>query len=132
MTIQPVTLNLPKSFYNQILRRAEISFRTVEEELLDVVASAIPITEELSDSLATAVQDLELLDDESLWRAARSRMPSESSQEMERFHFKREREGISEEEKQVLSGLVYQYGRTMLVRAKAAAILNNRGHDHWY
>jgi len=129
MSIQPVTLHLPKSLYNQIRRKAEKSHRTVEAEILEVVASAIPASDELPDELAQAIADLKLLDDESLWRAARSHLPAESSSVMERLHLKRQQEGLSEIEVQSLAGLVRQYERAMLVRAQASALLKNRGHD---
>ncbi len=129
MNVQPVTLNLPKSLYNRIRRRAEKSRRTVEAELLDVVAAAIPASEELSEELADAILGLQLLEDESLWRAARSHLPAESVTEMERLHQKRQQEGLSETEIQTLNGLMRQYERFMLVRAQAAVLLNQRGHD---
>jgi len=129
MSVQPVTLHLPRSLYNQIRRRAEKSCRTVEAELLDVVASAIPASDELPEELAEAISNLNLLDDDSLWRAARSHLPSESSSAMEQLHFKHQQEGLSEAEIQTLAGLVKQYERAMLVRAQAAVLLKNRGHD---
>ncbi len=73
MTIQPITLNLPGHLYNRLKRRAEQAHRTVEAELLEVVASAVPVADELP--------------------------------------------------------LVRQYERVMLVRAHAAALLKQRGHD---
>ena len=98
-------------------------------ELLDVVAAAIPASEELPELLAAAVADLELLDDDALWRAARTRLDSEQSAQMEALHIKRQAEGLSVAEEQTLSGLVFCYERSMLVRAQPAALLKARGHD---
>jgi hypothetical protein len=72
MTSQSVTLNLPGPLYDQLKRRAEQSHRTVEAELLEVVASAVPVVDDLPVDLAEAIAPLALLDDEALWRAARS------------------------------------------------------------
>jgi plasmid stability protein len=129
MSVHPITLSLPKSIYNRLRKRAEKSRRSVEMELLDVVAAAIPASEELPDLLAAAVADLELLDDDALWRAARTRLDSEQSAQMEALHIKRQGEGLSAAEEQTLSGLVFRYERSMLVRAQAAALLKARGHD---
>jgi len=129
MTLQPVTVRLPKSLYNQIRRRAEMSARSMEEELLDVVASAMPASEELPEDMVNALSALELLDDESLKRAARSHLPVEAVQEMEALHLKRQEHGLNEMEKQTLAGLLQQYERSMLVRAQAATILQQRGYD---
>jgi hypothetical protein len=48
---------------------------------------------------------------------------------MERLHLKRQREGLTENETQALNNQVHQYEQTMLIRAQAAALLKQRGHD---
>lgn len=129
MSVQPVTLNLPSALYTQIKRRAERSRRSVEAELLELVATAVPVGDELPADLSEAISPLNLLDDEALWRAARSRLAPEAAAEMERLHLRRQHEGLSEAEAQTLAGLVRQYERAMLVRAQAAALLKQRGFD---
>jgi plasmid stability protein len=129
MTSQSVTLNLPGPLYDRLKRRAEQSHRTVEAELLEVVASAVPVADDLPVELAEAISPLALLDDETLWRAARSHLPTEAAERMECLHLKRQKEGLTEIETQTLAGLVRQYERAMLVRAQAMALLKERGHD---
>jgi plasmid stability protein len=129
MSVHPITLSLPKSIYNRLRKRAEESRRSVEMELLDVVTAAMPASEELPEALAAAVADLELLDDDALWRAAHTRLESDQSAQMESLHFKRQSEGLSAVEAQTLDGLVARYERSLLVRAQAAALLKARGHD---
>ncbi len=129
MAVQSITLNLPSALYNRLKRRSEQTRRTVEAELLEVVATAVPVGDELPPDLAEAISPLALLDDEALWRAARSHLPAEAASQMEEMHLKRQREGLSEAEQQTLSRLVRQYERAMLVRAQAAALLKQRGHD---
>ena len=129
MTAQPVTLNLPGALYDLLKRRAEQARRTVEAELLEVVVAAVPVADELPADLAEAVSPLALLDDESLWRAARSHLPVESAAQLESLHLKRQREGLTDAEAQTLAALVRQYERAMLVRAQAATLLKQRGHD---
>jgi len=129
MAVQSVTLNLPVPLYNQIKRRAEQAHRTVEVELLDVVATAVPIAESLPADLAEALSPLPLLDDEALWRAAQSHLPGKVAAQLEALHLKRQREGLTEAETQTCAGLVRQYERAMLIRAQAAALLKQRGYD---
>ncbi len=129
MTMQPVTLNLPSALYNRLKRRAESAHRTVEAELLEVVATAVPEDDRLSAELESAITPLALLDDDALWRAARSRLSSEASAQLEALHFKRQRDGLTDLEAQTTRSLVGQYERTMLVRAAAAALLKRRGYD---
>ncbi len=129
MSSHAVTLHLPGSVFDRYRRRAERTRRTVEAELLEVVSTTDPEDESLPADLEAAVSQLEALADEDLWRAARSRLPAEASERLEALHFKQRDEGLSEEEKSTLTGLLREYERTMLVRAKAAQVLKDRGHD---
>lgn len=129
MAVQSVTLNLPGALYDRLKHRAEQTHRSVEAELVEVVATAVPVADELPDNLAEALSPLSLLDDEALWRAARSHLPTEAASQLESLHLKRQREGLTEAEAQTLAVLVRQYERAMLVRAQAAVLLKQRGHD---
>ncbi len=129
MSAHAVTLELPSSLYRQYQQRAEETRRSIEAELLDAVAAAAPETEKLPQDLADAVSELEILDDEELWRAARSTFSAEESSRLEALHFKRQDEGLTEVEQGQASRLVRRYERVMLVRAHAAKLLKERGHD---
>lgn len=129
MTVHAVTLHVPSLLYEQLKRRAEQAQRTVEAELLDIVVTSVPIGDDLPADFAEAITPLELLDDEALWRSARCSLPAETATQMEDLHLKRQREGLTDSEVKTLDGLVRQYERTMLVRAQAAALLKERGHD---
>lgn len=129
MTGQSVTLHLPGPLYDRLKRQAERAHRTVEGALLEVVAKAVPVDDDLPEDLAEAISHLVLLDDAALWRAARSHLPTEVTAQMEGLHLKRQKDGLTEVEAQTLAGLVRQYERTMLVRAQATALLQERGHD---
>ena len=129
MTVQPVTVQVPSVLYDRIKRRADQSHRPVEVELLDLVAISIPGGDELPDDLAEAIASLTLLDDQALWRAARSRLAADIATRLEDLHRKRQREGLTGNETQEAEVLVRQYERIMLVRAQAAALLKDRGYD---
>lgn len=129
MSLHPVTVNIPAKLYTRIKRRAAQAHRSVEDEMLEAIATAMPLDEKLSDELEEAISHLKLLDDQALWRAARNRLPSKVSNQLENLHLKRQREGLTESEEQTLAHLIRQYERTMLVRAEAAGLLKQRGHD---
>ena len=129
MSTQDVTIHLPDVLYERLKRRAEQSRRSVEDELIDVLAAAVPVGDELPPELAEAVSSLSTLDDDALWQAARSRMPAESAERLEELNFKRQREGLAAVEREEAASLLQQYERAMLVRAQAAALLGERGHD---
>jgi hypothetical protein len=89
----------------------------------------VPIANQLSADLEAAISPLGLLDDEALWRAARSTFPPDAARQLEELHLKRQYEGLTEAEAQTTAALVQQYERAMLVRAQAATLLKHRGHD---
>jgi len=129
MPEQTVTLTLPEPLYDTLKHRAQQHQRSVEAETLNVLATSVALADALPSDLASAVAPLALLDDASLWRAARTPLAAEAAERMEELHLKRQREGLTEAETQTLAQLVHQYERAMLVRAQAAALLRQRGHQ---
>ena len=129
MSTQTLTLHLPDQLYARLQQRAQESNRTLEAELLEVLSTAVPADESLPHPLAEDVARLDDMDDAELWQAARSRLSEEASAQLEDLHFERQREGLSESEARTLAELVGQYERSMLIRARAAALLKLRGHD---
>lgn len=129
MAAQAVTVNLPGPLYERLARRATKTHRTVEAEIVDAVATLPEEPDELPADMAEAIAALHLLDDEDLWRAARQTLAPEKAESIERLHLKRQREGLSAPEVEALATLMREYTRIMLVRARAAALLKQRGYD---
>ena len=129
MPTQMVTLNMPGPLYDQLMHRAVETQRSFEEETLDVLATALPGQDELPADLKEAIDSLAVLDDAALWRVATSRLADDVASELEALHDKRDCVGLTENESQQLAALVRRYERHMLVRAQAAALLRERGHD---
>jgi hypothetical protein len=129
MTSQTLTLQIPGALYSQLKQRADRARRSVEAETLELLAVTVPASEGLSADVQQVLTSLALLDDEALRRAACSRLGSEAAAELEALHSKQQREGLTEPEAQRRDDLVRQYERAMLVRAQAAALLRQRGHD---
>jgi len=120
---------MPSTLYDRIKRRAEQAHRSIEAELLEAVAMAVPAADELSPDLAEAISSLAHLDDEILQRAARSHFSAEKAAELEVLHLKRQDEGLTEDEARRAAELTRQYERAMLIRAQAMALLMQRGYD---
>jgi len=129
MTTQNLILSIPEALYHQIKQRAQHSNRSVEDETLELLASAVPAKDILPEELTNVVAPLGLLDNDSLWRAARSHLAAEAASELETLHMKRQREGLTSSEQQTLAALMRQYERALLIRARAAALLHERGFD---
>jgi len=129
MTLETVTLHLPDMIYRQIKRRAQRMRRSVEDELVVVVSSALPTLDDLPADIADELAQLAYLTDAELWQAARTTLPLRDSERMQALLLKRQREGLSAAEGREAKRLVHRADRTMLVRAQAAVLLKERGHD---
>jgi plasmid stability protein len=127
--MRTMTLQVPEVLYTRLKERAAQTNRSVEAEVLDVLAGAVPGTEELPADLEAAISALAVLDDTALWEAARSRLPADTATTMEQLHFKRQCDGLTQAERTGLAAQIQDYERQMLVRAQAAALLHKRGHD---
>ncbi len=129
MSTQAITLQVPLSIYEFFRNRARQTHRSVEGELLELAATAVAEADRLAPDLAEAVAGLKILDDEALWRAARTRLPAGRQNQIEALNFKQQSEGLSQAERQRQEQLLNACDRVMLVRAHAARLLKERGHD---
>lgn len=130
MAAQAVTVNLPEALYERLARRATRTRRTLEAELVEAITTSLPEEpDELPADMAEAIAALHLLDDEDLWRAARTCLAPEKAAQLEELHIKRQGEGLSASEVEALAMFMKEYTRIMLVRSRAAALLKQRGHD---
>ncbi|MEA2604315.1 MAG: hypothetical protein QOF89_5307 [Acidobacteriota bacterium] len=129
MAAHAITLRLPAPLYDHFQSRAERAHRSLEAELLDAVATVAEGEEELSLDMAKAIGDLELLDDEELWRVAQNHLSDDVRSQLEALNFKQQRETLTPGEKDTLEQLVHQYDQAVLLRAEAARLLKERGHE---
>lgn len=129
MSAHAITLHLPETLYERFLQRARWSRRSLETELLEAVAAAAPAESELPPDLLNEMDALGALADDDLWLLARQAMPFESGAALEALHVKQQGGGLSPVEDAERARLLHEYERTMLIRAQAAKLLKDRGHD---
>ena len=126
---QTLTVELPSGLYVHIKKRAEGASRSVEDEVLELLAATVPMAEQADSDLREAISSLELLDNADMERAARSHLLAEFAAELETLHLKQQREPLTDGELKRCAELVRAYERSMLIRAHAAALLKKRGVD---
>ena len=129
MAAHAVTLRLPDPLYARFSSRAERAQRSLEAELLEAVATIAAAEEESTREVAEAVAALELLSDAELWRAARSPLMESDRSRLEALNLKQQQESLTRAEQETLERLLLQYDRAVLLRAEAARLLKERGHD---
>lgn len=129
MAIQNVTIGLSDTLYQQVKQRARRMHRSVEEEVVAVVEDALPVLDALPVKVADELDQMAFLSDDELRNAARSSMTSAENQRMQALLLKLQDMGLSPVETNEAEDLVQRQERTMLLRARATALLMDRGKD---
>lgn len=86
----------------------------------------------LSPELQKELQDMALFTDKALWKTAKTAQPIKSQKKLRELNHKQQKEGedsLTQAEKALQHDLVKEYQRYMLLRAHAAVLLKERGHD---
>ena len=129
MALQTVTVHLPEMLYRQVARRAQRMRRSVEDELVEVVSTAMPTMEALPSDIVDDLEQLTYLTDAEMWEAARTTLPRQNSERMQALVLKRQGASLTAVEERELKRLTHLADRAMLVRAQAAVLLKERGHN---
>jgi hypothetical protein len=129
MAVHPVTINLPEQVYRQIKRAADAARRPLDQVVAEAVAAAAPVMDTPASSLRAELAQMAYLNDAALWKAARSTLSGAQRQQLEALHDKQQRAGLTQDEQAQEQALVRLYRETLLVRAQAVALLQQRGYD---
>lgn len=129
MSTRKVTIELPVQVYDEIERAAERAHRPVGDVMIEALMAAGPMTGQEDDRSRSAVAHLAYLNDAALWQAARSSMTPKQRERLEELHIEQQSRPLTDAEWTEEQALVKLYRETILLRARAAAILKQRGYD---
>ncbi|MEI2691064.1 MAG: hypothetical protein V9H69_15670 [Anaerolineae bacterium] len=124
-----VILDLPAPLYQRVRRTAESMRRSVEDVLLDSVATALPPLTGLPTEISDDLVSLAFLNDKALWEVARSSLPGEHHDRLDNLLAKKGQGRLTEQEQHTLDQLVDDYEMLVLRRSQAALLLQRRGYD---
>jgi hypothetical protein len=129
MSTQDVTLPLPETLYLRLKQTAQATQQTITDVLLHAVRIGSPPSwEETPAAFQADVAALDRLDDEALWRVARSCRTEADIARLQELLEKNSEEQLTEAEREELTQLRFEADRLMLRKAHAAALLRWRGH----
>jgi hypothetical protein len=129
MASPPLIVQLPDLLYDSLRARAEQSKRTVQEELVHLVSMVVPFQPALPADLQHELDQLGSLSDDRLWEAAKSRVADASIDRLDELSDERRNRPLTTMEQAEQTQLLQECDRVMLVRAQAAQLLQQRGHD---
>lgn len=129
MSGQTVKVTIPADLYERLSRQARQRRRSVEDEVVLALATAVPADDDIPSDVAATLRSMVALDDDTLLGLAQSRVAEEAAARLDELGDKRQRIGLNEAELREAEDLLQQHDRVMLVRAEAAALLKQRDHD---
>jgi len=125
---QTVSIELPRSVFLKLKRVAELTHRSVGEVLVTTVNVALVEPPGLPADLANELAAMQLLSDEALWAAAHPSLSPAEQSRLSQLNRKAGERLLTKAEEAEQEHLLAAYHRSVLRRAKALAILTQRGH----
>ncbi len=124
-----VKVGLPVPLFDRLKRAAELTHRSVEDVLASTVNAALPPDPTLPAEVVDDLAALALFSDDALWAAAESSLSPAQQRRLEQLSNVADRRSLTAAESSELSQLLEQYDRSVLRRAKALAVLAQRGYQ---
>ncbi|RLC69930.1 MAG: hypothetical protein DRJ03_17940 [Chloroflexi bacterium] len=130
MSARTVTLQLPESLYIRFQQAAQATRRSLDDVLLHAVGVGSPPRWDNAPAKFQAdLAALDRLDDDALWRIARSHETEAGMERYQELLDKNADGALSAGERDALANLRIESDRFMLCKAHAAALLRWRGHQ---
>ena len=129
MTLQTVTIKLPRTVYRRLERLAATTNQSLDDVLLQTIRGNLPpsLDDVPSDSRHELRPLLDLSDDD-LWAVARSSLDSHAWQKHQRLLRKNANGTLSDRGQYELEHLRFQTDRSVLRKSFALALLKWRGY----
>lgn len=124
-----ITVDFPVATFEALQRTAQRQNRPVADVVRDLVLRELPELPSLPRDVEAELASFETLSDDVLWLVARSALTTKQQQELARLNDASQQRTLSSSEQTRQQNLVDAYDRTILRRAKAAALLQQRGHN---
>ncbi|MBX7234207.1 MAG: hypothetical protein K1X65_07475 [Caldilineales bacterium] len=129
MTVKDIVLPLPEDLYIRLEQTARATKQSFTDMLVRAVRTGSPPDwSQAPAAFQTDLAALDRLDDDSLWRIARTRRSQADAARLESLLEKNADGTISAAERLEMEGQIAEADRLMLRKAHAAALLQWRGH----
>jgi|GEM_PF-5570307 len=128
-TPRTMTVRVPSETYDPFRRQAERAQRSVEEAVLQAMQEALTTETSTAAARQVVLAALETLETLTLWQLIKRGAETEEVLVLTALNEKRQRDGLSAAEEAAAQALIGQHDRAVLLRAKALAVLRQRGED---
>ncbi|MEZ4662140.1 MAG: hypothetical protein R2911_31710 [Caldilineaceae bacterium] len=124
-----VTLDLPENLVQELENDAQKQQRSIADVLSELVVQNWQSSPKLPDNVEAELAAMSSLSDEALWLLARSTMSKDEQEQLAILNQEAKGRTLEREEEALLERLLHQYDGTMIRRAQAASLLQDRGYD---
>ena len=124
-----LTVDLPKSMYESLRKKAKAARRGVDVELVEVLQKALTPDDGPTENVEGLLDGMKFLTDRELRKTAQSARIRKAAGELAELNDKCQRDGLSREERQRREQLLGVVDRFVLIRSEALALLKERGRD---
>jgi hypothetical protein len=124
-----ITLTIPEYLYDRARRLAEQQALPIEQVLVHQLETTFVEIPALPPDEQAELEALKFLSDQALWTIAREQMPEPDQERMQSLMERNNLGTISAQDRDALVLLVDQGQRLILRKAKAMALLTERGHS---
>lgn len=123
-----MSVELPEPIFRRLRHIAEVTHRSIEDVLATTVDAALPQTPGVPPEVADDLAAMILFSDTALWIAAETTLSPEQQRRLTQLTQDGETRPLTSAEEAELTQLIDAYDRAVLRRAKALAILAQRGY----
>lgn len=123
-----INVPLPQSTYRKLQRAAELTYRTVNDVLFDVIESSLPTLPDVPSPLDEELAAMRLLSDNALWAATNPSISAAEQARLSQLNQIAGKRALTLPEVAEQEDLLAAYNYSLLRRAQAFAILSQRGH----
>jgi predicted glycoside hydrolase/deacetylase ChbG (UPF0249 family) len=127
--IRAVNVPIPEPLFERLKRVAARTFRPIEEVLSSALDVALPIDPDLPQDVADELAAMSFFSDEALQAAVQSSIAPAQAQRLRQLSHDGGERTLSMAEQAELDALLQVHDVAVLRRAKALAILAQRGHS---
>ncbi len=125
---QLVSVQIPEATYRRLQRVAEETCRPIEEVLTTTIDVALPQLPGIPAGLAAELAAMAMFSDEALWAAAESSLSPAQQRRMSQLTHAGGARTLTDAQATEMASLLDSFDRAVLRRARAFAILAQRGH----
>jgi hypothetical protein len=129
MSMATVSIQLPDTLFRKLKRAADLTHRPVEEIAATSLEAALPTTPGLPADVADELAAMQVFSDAMLRAAVEPSISRAEQRRLEQLNAAAGERALTAAEAKEQQALIAAYNRSVLRRAKAMAILAQRGYD---